>query len=265
MMTGSVIIIGAGLSGLYAATLLEKAGVEYVILEARDRTGGRVLSPDAAGLHVDMGAAWFWPQLQPEFAQLIGQLRLTVIPQGRPGDMLYERHPDTPAQRYPAYETSPPSFRLMQVAQALTTALRHRVPANRIKLDQQVKSIIRTGEGMQVLAQTEAGEETLYTGEHIFLALPPALAGNITFSPALPEALLSHWRKIPTWMAPMRSMSRFTTPIFYKHSGFPAMPAVRQARWSKFTMSPSLTQEKRYSLALSAYRLNRDGRSAKTC
>ena len=56
-MTGSVIIIGAGLSGLYAATLLEKAGVEYVILEARDRTGGRVLSPDVAGLHVDMGAA----------------------------------------------------------------------------------------------------------------------------------------------------------------------------------------------------------------
>jgi len=186
MMTGSVIIIGAGLSGLYAATLLEKAGVEYVILEARDRTGGRVLSPDVAGLHVDMGAAWFWPQLQPEFAQLIGQLGLTVIPQGRPGDMLYERHPDTPAQRYPAYETSPPSFRLKGGMQALTTALRHRVPANRIKLDQQVKSIIRTGEGMQVLAQTAAGEETLYTGEHIFLALPPALAANIAFSPALP-------------------------------------------------------------------------------
>jgi len=202
MMTGSVIIIGAGLSGLYAATLLEKAGVEYVILEARDRTGGRVLSPDVAGLHVDMGAAWFWPQLQPEFAQLIGQLGLTVIPQGRPGDMLYERHPDTPAQRYPAYETSPPSFRLKGGMQALTTALRHRVPANRIKLDQQVKSIIRTGEGVQVLAQTAAGEEALYTGKHIFLALPPALAGNITFSPALPEALLSHWRKIPTWMAP---------------------------------------------------------------
>ena len=34
-MKGSVIIIGAGVSGLYAGTLLEKAGVDYVILEAR--------------------------------------------------------------------------------------------------------------------------------------------------------------------------------------------------------------------------------------
>ncbi|VTP68788.1 Putrescine oxidase [Leclercia adecarboxylata] len=84
-MTGSVIIIGAGLSGLYAATLLEKAGVEYVILEARDRTGGRVLSPDVAGLHVDMGAAWFWPQLQPEFAQLIGQTGTDRHPTGATG------------------------------------------------------------------------------------------------------------------------------------------------------------------------------------
>ncbi|MCV2510937.1 FAD-dependent oxidoreductase [Leclercia pneumoniae] len=201
-MRSSVIIIGAGISGLYAATLLEKAGVDYVILEARDRTGGRVLSGEVAGLHVDMGAAWFWPQIQPEFAQLIGQLGLTVIPQGRPGDMLYERHPSSPAQRYPAYETAPPSFRLKGGMQALTAALRYQVPANRIKLNQQVKSIIRTEEGMQVLAQTGAGEETLFTCEHIFLALPPALAANIAFSPALPEALLSNWRTTPTWMAP---------------------------------------------------------------
>ncbi len=201
-MRSSVIIIGAGVSGLYAATLLEKAGVDYVILEARDRTGGRVLSGEVAGLHVDMGAAWFWPQIQPEFAQLIGQLGLTVIPQGRPGDMLYERHPSSPAQRYPAYETAPPSFRLKGGMQALTAALRYQVSANKIKLGQQVKSIIRTEEGMQVLAQTGAGEETLFTCEHIFLALPPALAANIAFSPALPETLLSNWRTTPTWMAP---------------------------------------------------------------
>ncbi|WP_071884301.1 NAD(P)-binding protein [Cronobacter condimenti] len=35
-MRSSVIIIGAGVSGLCAVTLLEKAGVDYVILEARD-------------------------------------------------------------------------------------------------------------------------------------------------------------------------------------------------------------------------------------
>ncbi|MGI1283673.1 NAD(P)-binding protein, partial [Enterobacter kobei] len=35
-MKQSAVIIGAGISGLYAATLLEKAGVDYVILEARE-------------------------------------------------------------------------------------------------------------------------------------------------------------------------------------------------------------------------------------
>lgn len=89
-MKGSVIIIGAGVSGLYAGTLLEKAGVDYVILEARKRTGGRVLSgqvlantPD--GVHVDMGATWFWPEIQPDFAHTVHQLGLTPLPQGRPG------------------------------------------------------------------------------------------------------------------------------------------------------------------------------------
>jgi monoamine oxidase len=71
-----------------------------VILEARDRTGGRVLSglelAGSAGIHVDMGAAWFWPDIQPDFAQLIERLNLPVIAHGRPGDMLYERQLDSP-------------------------------------------------------------------------------------------------------------------------------------------------------------------------
>ncbi len=201
-MKNSVIIIGAGVSGLYAATRLEKAGVDYVILEARNRTGGRVLSGQVSGLHVDMGATWFWQEIQPDFAQLIDRLGLTAIPQGRPGEMLYERQPTIPPERYPAYETSPASFRLKGGMQALTDALKSQIPAQKIKPDQKVISVSRSGEGVQAEAQTEAGEKTLYTGEHVFLALPPALAANITFSPALPDALRSHWHRIPTWMAP---------------------------------------------------------------
>ncbi|MGZ0041328.1 NAD(P)-binding protein [Paenibacillus ottowii] len=43
-MENPVIIIGAGLSGLRAATLLTAQGIECKILDARDRIGGRVLS-----------------------------------------------------------------------------------------------------------------------------------------------------------------------------------------------------------------------------
>ncbi len=42
-----VVVVGAGLAGLYAARLLENAGFEAVVVEARERVGGRVLTLDA--------------------------------------------------------------------------------------------------------------------------------------------------------------------------------------------------------------------------
>mgnify|MGYP003701347109 FL=1 len=44
MKTVPVVIIGGGLSGLCAAFLLEKRGIDYVLLEARDTLGGRILA-----------------------------------------------------------------------------------------------------------------------------------------------------------------------------------------------------------------------------
>ena len=41
-----VVVIGAGLAGLYAARLLERAGLDVVVVEARERVGGRVLTLD---------------------------------------------------------------------------------------------------------------------------------------------------------------------------------------------------------------------------
>ena len=42
--SSDVIIIGAGLSGLYAATILQDEGYRVRVLEADNRVGGRVLS-----------------------------------------------------------------------------------------------------------------------------------------------------------------------------------------------------------------------------
>ncbi len=45
-LSGSVIVVGAGLSGLAAAMLLEERGIDVTIVEARDRLGGRIVTMD---------------------------------------------------------------------------------------------------------------------------------------------------------------------------------------------------------------------------
>jgi monoamine oxidase len=53
-----VIVIGAGVAGLTAARALARAGVDTVVVEARDRIGGRVFTDTVAGIPVDLGGSW---------------------------------------------------------------------------------------------------------------------------------------------------------------------------------------------------------------
>ncbi len=54
----SAIVIGAGMAGLTAGSRLVSAGWEVVVLEARDRIGGRTHTVDVAGARVDLGGSW---------------------------------------------------------------------------------------------------------------------------------------------------------------------------------------------------------------
>tara|TARA_B110000037_G_scaffold222016_1_gene295117 strand:- start:286 stop:1503 length:1218 start_codon:yes stop_codon:yes gene_type:complete len=56
---GKVIIVGAGASGLAAAKVLEENSVDYIILEATDRYGGRLKKDTTfADFPIDIGAEW---------------------------------------------------------------------------------------------------------------------------------------------------------------------------------------------------------------
>jgi len=53
-----VLVIGAGVAGLAAAAELKSRGCDVVVIEARNRIGGRIWTADLGGQPVDLGAQW---------------------------------------------------------------------------------------------------------------------------------------------------------------------------------------------------------------
>jgi monoamine oxidase len=82
-----VLVLGAGIAGLAAARTLAEAGRRVLLLEARDRVGGRILTARASGLTlpVELGAEFVHGR-PPELLALIREAGLTLIE--REGDFL---------------------------------------------------------------------------------------------------------------------------------------------------------------------------------
>jgi monoamine oxidase len=85
-----VAVVGAGLAGLSAARALSAAGRECVVLEARDRVGGRTLNePIGDGKIVELGAQWVGPT-QDQIVGLIAELGLETFPTYSKGQNAFE-------------------------------------------------------------------------------------------------------------------------------------------------------------------------------
>ena len=81
-----VVIVGAGLAGLTAARELVGAGREVVVLEARDRVGGRTLNHALTdGTVVEVGGQWIGPT-QLRMAKLVADLGLETFPTYNDGE-----------------------------------------------------------------------------------------------------------------------------------------------------------------------------------
>jgi monoamine oxidase len=83
-----VVVVGAGFAGLAAARELAAGGVDVVVLEARDRVGGRTLNaPIGGGAVVEMGGQWIGPT-QDRIAALAREVGVETFPTYGEGDNL---------------------------------------------------------------------------------------------------------------------------------------------------------------------------------
>lgn len=87
----SVIVIGGGFAGLAAARTLHDASFQVVVLESRDRIGGRVHTDYSFGFPVDLGASWLHGVCNENpLAPLIGKLGLPLYRTSGDNSVLYD-------------------------------------------------------------------------------------------------------------------------------------------------------------------------------
>jgi monoamine oxidase len=82
-----VVVVGAGFAGLTVARALTALGHDVVVLEGRDRVGGRSFTTTVAGVPVDLGATFVGPT-QTEVLALAAELGCTTVPTHNAGKNL---------------------------------------------------------------------------------------------------------------------------------------------------------------------------------
>ncbi|MGR6740623.1 MULTISPECIES: flavin monoamine oxidase family protein [Microbacterium] len=97
-ITRDVAIVGAGAAGLTAANDLRKAGLSVVVLEARDRVGGRLWTDEIDGAMLELGGQWVSPD-QHALIDTLADLGLDTYTRYRDGDSVYVG-PDGQARRF---------------------------------------------------------------------------------------------------------------------------------------------------------------------
>ncbi|XCA83138.1 FAD-dependent oxidoreductase [Exiguobacterium mexicanum] len=210
-MNPSIAIIGAGVSGLYAASLFIEKGYDVTVFEARDRIGGRVLSHDG----FDLGPTWYWPETETTITQLIERLNLPTFSQYTAGDLMLERQFGVIERHTLPPGHTVPSMRLLGGMTTLTTALAATLPAGTIQLNSTVTSIQQRDNEMVI--ELEAGRTTTF--EHVILAIPPRLVSRISFHPELSETVQTKLANTPTWMAGQAKVLAVYDRPFWREKG----------------------------------------------
>jgi monoamine oxidase len=213
-MNKNVLIIGAGLTGLLLAYRFKKLGISVIILEARDRIGGRIYTHlSEQETPIEMGATWLGQQ-HTALIQLLQELHIPVYPQYTEGSAWYEPTAMQAPQEVMLPHNESPSYRIQGGSSALINQLAEGLEKDELYLNTVVTHIKANDDAIEVVTKNKT-----FTVSKVVSTLPPnLLATNVQFSPPLPENLIAMAKKTHTWMgASIKFGVSYATPFWKKH------------------------------------------------
>ncbi|MBL7473244.1 flavin monoamine oxidase family protein [Robertkochia sediminum] len=191
-----IVIIGAGLSGLTLNYLLKDSGLNVVLLEARDRIGGRILTLKKEDEPtVEMGATWFGNK-HLHLIAMLKELKLERFIQELGATAIYEYMSTSPPQLVALPDNDDPSFRIKGGTTALIDALASHLEQEKLFTGTVVDRIVNSNNGLLVATNGET-----FLADKVVSTLPPHLFHkNVTVSPQLPRELQELMSSTHTWM-----------------------------------------------------------------
>lgn len=196
MESSKIVIIGAGLSGLATAYMLEKEGISSTIIEARNRLGGRIYTCHEEGeAPIEMGATWLGKK-HKHLINLLDELDIDIFEQFMGKQAYYEPISTSPPQLVSLPKNEDPTYRIKGGTNQLIRELAERSNSE-IILGQAVTNLTKKDDLVEIKTSRKK-----YSADIVISTLPPKLlVEDISFLPTLPDMLVEKAQKTHTWMA----------------------------------------------------------------
>jgi monoamine oxidase len=212
-----IYILGAGLTGLTIAYLLQKKGIQCQLLEANSRIGGRIETISGhSGVTIEMGATWF-SQQHPSLLALLDELELSYFKQHTSGISLFETMSFVPAQKFEIPEGEAASYRIEGGTAKLINTLIAKIGLKNLKNNSKVIALKLLNNQIEITT----GKGETYLADKVISTLPPhLLVKTIVFEPNLPDSLLQLAKKTHTWMGESIKFAVEYPTAFWKENNF---------------------------------------------